>query len=147
MSIAKKAGTVSRGTRILFGVADFGLSVLCASIQFYMLYYYTDVAGISAGLAGTAMLVGKLTWDMVNDVLCGYWSDRTHSRWGRHRPYLLFLSVPMGLTYWLVFSLPYGLKGAAAFFAVIGSFLLFDTFNTFVVMAYYSMTAEITDRL
>ena len=140
----KKAGTVSRGTRICFGVADFGQSVLCAAVQFYMLFYYTDVVGISAGLAGTAMLVGKLTWDMVNDVLCGYWSDRTKSRWGRRRPYLIFMSIPMGLTFWLVFSLPAGLTGAAAFFAILGSFLLYDTFNTFVVMAYYSMTAEIT---
>lgn len=136
--------TVSRRTRICLGVADFGQSALCAAIQFYMLFYYTDVVGINAGLAGTAMLVGKLTWDMVNDILCGYWCDRTKSRWGRRRPYLIFMSIPMGLTFWLVFSLPAGLKGTAAFFAILGSFLLYDTFNTFVVLAYYSMTAEIT---
>jgi len=137
-------GRITPKIRACLGIADFGQSVLTACIQFYMLFYYTDVIGIGAGLAGTAMLVGRLTWDMVNDVLCGYWSDRTKSRWGRRRPYLMFMAVPMGLTFWLVFSLPYHLTGAAAFFAILGSFLLYDTFNTFVVMAYYSMAAEIT---
>jgi GPH family glycoside/pentoside/hexuronide:cation symporter len=130
--------------KLFFGVADFGVSMLTACMQFYMLFYYTDVVKIDPGIAGTAMLAGKLSWDMVNDILCGYISDRTRSRWGRRRPYLFFCAIPMGLSYWLMFSLPVGLKGAAAFFAVIATSLLYDTFCTMIIMAYYSMTAELT---
>lgn len=135
---------LSLGTKLRFGVGDFGLSVLTASIQFFMLFYYTDVVKIDPGVAGTAMLVGKLTWDMVNDVLFGYLSDRTKSRWGRRRPYLMFCAVPMALGFWLLLSLPEGMNNTAAFFAIILTFFFFDTFNTLVTTAYSAMTAEMT---
>lgn len=86
---------LSFGSKLKYGVGDFGVSTVGALIQFFTLFYYTDVVHINPGLAGTAMLVGKLTWDMVNDVLFGYIGDRTQSRWGRRRPYLIFCAVPM----------------------------------------------------
>lgn len=139
-----KSGRLTAGTKLKFGVADFGLSALTAVLQFYLVFYYTDVVKINPAIAGTAMLVGKLTWDMVNDVLCGYISDRTKSRWGRRRPYLIFCAVPMFLAFWLLMSLPEGMTNIVAFFAIIGTFLLFDTFHTMITMAYSSMTAELT---
>jgi GPH family glycoside/pentoside/hexuronide:cation symporter len=105
-------GFRTRLVKIFFGAADFGLSMLAAAMQFYMLFYYTGVVKIDPGLAGTAMLIGKLTWDLVNDVLCGYISDRTRPRWGRRRPCLFFGAAPLALSFWLMFSLPAGLEGA-----------------------------------
>lgn len=131
-------------TKLKFGIGDFGISAITALLQFYMLFYYTDVVGIDAGLAGTAILVGKLTWDMVNDVLFGYLEDKTRSRWGRRRPYLILCPIPLMLSFWLLLSLPAGMSSAAAFFAIIGSFILFDTFNTLLGTAYSAMTAEMT---
>lgn len=130
--------------KLKFGIGDFGVSVVGALIQFYMLFYYTDVVHIDPGLAGTAMLVGKLTWDMVNDVLFGYLQDRYNTRWGKRRPYLIFCAVPMMLSFWLLLSLPEGLSGVVAFFAILGTSMLFDTFHTLIVTAYSSMTAELT---
>ena len=135
---------LSKGLKIRYGIGDFGIAVITASLQFYMLLYYTDVVKIDPGIAGTAMLVGKLTWDMVNDVLFGYISDRTKSRWGRRRPYLLFCPIPLALSFWLLYSLPQGMSNVTAFFAIIGSFVLFDTFHTMITMAYQSMSAELT---
>lgn len=137
-------GKLSAWAKLKFGIGDFGVSVMGALIQFYMLFYYTDVVGINPGLAGTAMLVGKLTWDMVNDVLFGYLGDRTRSRWGRRRPYLIFCAVPMMLSFWLLLSIPEGLTGAAAFFTIFGTAMLFDTFHTLVCTNYSAMTAELT---
>lgn len=139
-----KNGKLSSWDKLKFGIGDFGVSVMGALIQFYMLFYYTDVVGINPGLAGTAILVGKLTWDMVNDVLFGYIGDRTRSRWGRRRPYLIFCAVPMMLAFWLLLSIPEGLSGAAAFFTIFGTAMLFDTFHTLVCTNYSAMTAELT---
>jgi GPH family glycoside/pentoside/hexuronide:cation symporter len=135
---------ISARTKILYGVADVGLALQQAAVQFFLLFYYTDIAGVNPALAGSALLVSKLTWDAINDPLFGYLSDRTRSRWGRRRPYMLFAAVPLGLAFWLMFSLPTGLTGGVAFLAVMGTFLLFDTFHTMISMAYYAMTAEMT---
>lgn len=141
MSDGKK---LSAWTKLKYGVGDFGVSAVGALIQFFMLFYYTDVVHINPGLAGTAMLVGKMTWDMVNDVLFGYIGDHTKSRWGRRRPYLIFCAVPMMLSFWLLLSIPEGLTGAAAFFAILLTSMLFDTVYTLVCTAYSAMTAEMT---
>lgn len=131
-------------TKLKYGVGDFGISAVGALIQFFMLFYYTDVVHINPGLAGTAMLVGKMTWDMVNDVLFGYIGDRTVTRWGRRRPYLIFCAVPMMLSFWLLLSIPEGLTGAAAFCTILVTSMLFDTVYTLVCTAYSAMTAELT---
>ncbi len=131
-------------TKVIYGIADLGISLLTASIQFFLLFFYTDIAGIDPGLAGTALLVGKLTWDALNDPLFGYFSDRTRSRWGRRKPYMLLGAIPFGLSIWLLFSLPPGLVGLKAFLAVLGSFLLADTFQTIVSVPYYALSAELT---
>lgn len=135
---------LSFGSKMKFGIADFGLSAVTSCIQFFMLFYYTDVVHISPGIAGTAMLVGKLTWDLINDGLFGYLCDKTKSRWGRRRPYLMFCSVPLALSFWLMFSLPEGLGPLPAFFGILLTAMLFDTFHTLVSTSYYAMTAELT---
>jgi GPH family glycoside/pentoside/hexuronide:cation symporter len=130
--------------KVRFGVADFGYSALTSAMQFYMLFYYTDVVHIDPGVAGTALLVGKLTWDMVNDVVCGYITDKTKSRWGRRRPWIVGCALPLAGSFWLLFSLPDNMSNVVAFFAIIGTFLLYDTFGTMISTAYYAMTAELT---
>ena len=133
-------------TKLKNGVGDFGMALVSAMLQFSMLIYYTDVVGVNPGLAGTAILVGKLAWDMVNDVLFGYFEDKTKSRWGKRRPYLIFCAVPLALSFWLVYSIPQGLNDVAYFFIIVGTFILFDTFHTLIATAYSAMTAEITSN-
>ncbi len=132
------------GTKFRYGLADLGFSLITSAIQFFLLFYYTDVAGINPALAGSALMVGKLTWDAFNDPLFGYWSDRTRSRFGRRRIYMLLGALPLGLAAWIMFSLPKGLSGVPAFLAVLGSFLLVDTFHTMTTTPYYALTPELT---
>jgi GPH family glycoside/pentoside/hexuronide:cation symporter len=135
---------LSLGTKIKYGIADLGFALLGSAVQVYLLYYYTDVAGINPAIAGSALLVGKLTWDAFNDPLFGYLSDRTKSRFGRRRIYMLLGAVPLGLAAWLMYSMPKGLDGVPAFLAVLVTFLLFDTFHTMASVPYYALTPELT---
>jgi GPH family glycoside/pentoside/hexuronide:cation symporter len=135
---------LSNRTKVLYGVADSGIAMLTSSLQFFLLFFFTDVLGMNAALSGTALLVGKLTWDAVNDPLFGYLSDRTRTRFGRRRPYMLFGAVPLGLATWVLYSMPAGLTGATAFLAILLTFWLFDTMHTIVSVPYSSLTPELT---
>jgi len=132
------------GSKVRYGLADLGFALITSAMQFFLLFYYTDVAGINPALAGVALMVGKLTWDAINDPLFGYWSDRTRSRFGRRRIYMLIGAVPLGIAAWIMFSLPKGLTGVPAFLAVLLSFWLVDTFNTMTTTPYYALTPELT---
>ena len=132
------------GFKFRYGLADLGFALIGSAMQFFLLFYYTDVAGINPALAGSALMVGKLTWDAVNDPLFGYLSDRTRSRFGRRRIYMLVGAIPLGIAVWIMFSLPKGLAGAPAFLAVLGSFWLVDTFHTMTTTPYYALTPELT---
>ena len=136
--------TLTLGFKFKYGLADMGFALLTSAMQFFLLFYYTDVAGINPALAGAALMVGKLTWDAINDPLFGYLSDRTRSRFGRRRVYMLLGAVPLGIAAWVMFSLPKGLTGATAFLAVLLSFWLVDTFHTITTTPYYALTPELT---
>ncbi len=135
---------LSMSVKFRYGLADLGFALITSAMQFFLLFYYTDVAGINPALAGAALLVGKLTWDALNDPLFGYWSDRTRSRFGRRRIYMLIGAVPLGIAACIMFSLPKGLTGVPAFLAVLLSFWLVDTFQTMASTPYYAMTPEMT---
>ena len=141
-----KNGKLSVATKLKYGVGDFGLAVVTAMLQFSMLFYYTDIVGVNPALAGTAILIGKITWDLINDTLFGYLEDKTKSRWGKRRPYLIFGALPFALSFWGVFSIPQGIDNDFIYgLLIIGSFILFDTFHTLTGTAYSAMTAEITE--
>ena len=67
--------------------------------------FYTDVFPLSAAVVGTMFLITRV-WDSAFDPIVGIIADRTHSRWGKFRPYLLFLAIPFGLIGILTFTTP-----------------------------------------
>ncbi len=135
---------LSAGYKFRFALAELGFTTLRAAMDFFLLFYYTDVAGINPALAGSALLFGKLTWDAINDPLFGWVSDRTRTRFGRRRIYMLIAAVPLAISQWIQFSLPVGLDGVTAFLAVLLTFWLKDTFVTIAVVPYASLIAEVT---
>jgi glycoside/pentoside/hexuronide:cation symporter, GPH family len=135
---------LSTGYKARFALAEMGFTLLRAAMDFFLLYYYAEVAGINTALAGSALLVGKLTWDAFNDPLFGFISDRTRSRFGRRRIYMLIAAVPLAAATWIQWSLPQGLTGLSAFLAVLLTFWLKDTFVTIAIVPYSSMIAEVT---
>ena len=127
-----------------FGIGDLGGNLFFTAMGFYSLIYLTDTVGLAASLAGIAILIGKI-WDAVTDPTVGYLSDRTRSRWGRRRPYLLFGALPLLLSMWYFFSAPdFSAKQTEGFLWATLALCLLNTAYTIVNIPYGSLTPEIT---
>lgn len=88
-----------------YGLGDTASNFFFATFNIFLLYYYTDVFGLSAAAVGTMFLVTKII-DAVSDPIMGLIADRTNSRWGKFRPYLFWVAVPYGLCGYAMFANP-----------------------------------------
>ncbi|MDR0763641.1 MAG: MFS transporter, partial [Bacteroidales bacterium] len=91
--------------KIGYGFGDMASSMFWKIFGMYSLFFYTDVFGITAAAAGTMFLVARL-WDSIFDLLAGIMADRTKSRWGRYRPYLLWFGIPFAVMGVITFFVP-----------------------------------------
>lgn len=88
-----------------YGLGDTASNIFFQFVNIFLLYYYTDVFGLSPAVVGTLFVVTRF-WDAINDPLMGAIADRTNTRFGRYRPYLLWMAVPFGLLGYLAFANP-----------------------------------------
>ncbi|HEY9835758.1 MAG TPA: MFS transporter, partial [Vampirovibrionales bacterium] len=126
-----------------------GAGITTILISFTLLIFLTEVAGLDPGLAGTVLMIGKV-WDAINDPVIGMLSDRTRSRWGRRRSWMLFGSLPFGLSfflYWLVphFSADPDLNKSLLFGYYILVSIFFHAAYTAVNLPYTALTPELTE--
>ena len=106
ISAANPAGEkLSVLEKVGYGLGDTASNLYWKLFEYFLIYFYTDVFGISSKAAGTMLLVTKI-WDAMNDPMMGYIADRTRTTWGRFRPYLLWMSVPLAITGILTFYVP-----------------------------------------
>jgi len=91
--------------KIAYGCGDFASSMFWKLFSMFLLFFYTDVFGISAATVGTMFLVTRI-WDAINDPIMGVICDRTNTRWGKFRPYLLFGAIPFAIIGVITFSTP-----------------------------------------
>lgn len=96
LSVGEKAG---------YGLGDFASNLFWKTWEFFLVYFYTDVFGLSARATGQ-LLLGTRFVDALSDPLVGYLADRTQTSWGRFRPYLLWMCVPLAVTAVITFSTP-----------------------------------------
>tara|TARA_R110002124_G_scaffold287296_1_gene472361 strand:+ start:10471 stop:11880 length:1410 start_codon:yes stop_codon:yes gene_type:complete len=88
-----------------YGLGDFASSMFWKLFSIFLLFFYTDVFGITAAAVGTMFLVTRI-WDAANDPLMGILCDRTESKYGKFRPYLLYGALPFAIVGILTFSTP-----------------------------------------
>ncbi len=143
-SISKPTGTdkVNLKTKFGYAIGDFGANLAFQVTSFYLLFFFTDVFGILPALAGVIILCAKI-WDAVSDPVMGFLVDRTDTRWGQKRPYLLFGAVPLGITIFLLFFGP-DIPGETKFIYGIVTFILFCTAITVVNVPYLALTPAMT---
>lgn len=130
-------------TKLSYAAGNVGLQMLLAAMNFMLLIFYTDVALVAPAVAGAALLVGKV-WDTINDPLFGWMTDRTRSRHGRHRVYLIYGALPLGVAAAAVWMVPPGLSPWAAFLWIALTYTVFDTLMTLVQLPYQAMAANMT---
>jgi glycoside/pentoside/hexuronide:cation symporter, GPH family len=139
-------------TKMGYGICDLGGNLFFTATAFVLLNYLTDTVGLAAGLAGTALMVGRL-WDAFYDPIIGYISDGTKTRWGRRRPFMFAGTIPMMLAMVLMFVNPSMLFGEGfrtlnhqipLFIWVMVVYIVLCTAYSTVNIPYSSLTPELT---
>ena len=109
----------------------------------YLMPFSTNVLGISPAVIGTILFASRI-WDAISDPLAGYWSDRTRSRFGRRRPWILASIVPVGAAYLMVWSPPPTLSESALLvWMTVGIFGFYSAMTVFIV-PHTSLGAELS---
>lgn len=133
---------LSPKTHLGYGIADFGQNLLFQIVSIFLLKFYTDTALLSAAFAGNLFLFSRI-WDGLNDPIMGYLAQRTRSRWGTYRPWLLWMAIPVGLSFVALFYMPdFSLQGKQWY--AIGTYLLFTMAFTALNIPYGTLTAVLT---
>jgi GPH family glycoside/pentoside/hexuronide:cation symporter len=130
-------------TKFFYGIGDLGNAVVNSAIQFFLMKFYTDGALILPALAGNALLIGKI-WDAINDPLFGWMTDKTKSRFGKRRVFMIFGAIPLAIAIALLWYVP-AANRIWTFVWIALTFMLFDTVWTLTNVPYYSLTSELTD--
>jgi len=135
--------TLSRRAKLMYGVGDAGINLADTMVGLLFAIFLTDVVGLRPGLAALVIFIGR-TFDYVNDPIIGYLSDRTRSRWGRRRPFILFGMLPFAMAYMLLWWIPpfTTQTGLAVYYGF--AFVLYDTLATVLYMPYFALTPELT---
>ena len=133
---------LTRGAKLAYGTGDMAGSVVVTLTGFFLQAFLLDVAGLRPAAVGVIFLVSSV-WDAVTDPMMGVISDRTRTRWGSKRPWLLFGAVPFGVAYFLHWLVPdLGPVGLFAYYLAVS--LLLKTAYTVVNVPYAALTPALT---
>ena len=116
--------------RIGYGVGDYSANLIYSSISAFLLLYYTNVVGASPAMAASVIAISKM-FDGISDLAMGTIVDRTHSKYGKARPWILRLCIPLAVSSVLMFSVPNSLSGKGLF---IYMFLTYNLVSTIFLM-------------
>ena len=133
---------LSRWRKAAYGAGDSGFSLTSTTLALLYLFFLVNVVGLDPAAAGISLGIGRI-WDAFNDLLIGTLSDRTRSRWGRRRPYLLFGAIPFGLTFILMWLVPPTNEQTLLLIYYTAMYILFDTLFTLTNVPYIALTPEL----
>ncbi len=130
-------------TKLLYGFGGVSYGVKDQGFSYFLLFYYSQVLGMSASMVSLAIFVALL-FDAVSDPIVGYLSDNLHSRWGRRHPFLYASAVPIAVGYYLLWNPPSDVSDDHLFFYLLGFAVLVRLCITFFEVPSTAICAELT---
>jgi GPH family glycoside/pentoside/hexuronide:cation symporter len=137
------SGRVSLSTLLVYSAPTVGIGFMHLFTGMYLMKFSTDVLAITPAAMGFIFFLSRV-WDAISDPMAGYLSDRTRSRLGRRRPWLLAGALPVGLVFFLMWSPPQGLSGDTLTLWMGAMVILFYTGLTVFLMPHDSLGAELS---
>lgn len=135
--------SLARRTLALYAMPVAGLTAMHWLVLMYLLKFSTDVLGIPAAMVGTLFALARV-WDAVSDPLIGWWSDRTRSPLGRRRPWMFAAALPLGLSYFALWTPPAAASPALVVVWLAVFLWLFYTTQTCFSIPHISLGAELS---
>lgn len=130
-------------TKVIYGLGDWGNTTTSTIFLFFFAFFLTDIARLPPARAALVLLVGGI-WDAVNDPVIGVLTDRVRTRWGRRRPFFLFVTLPLAASFSMMWWVPpVGDLEKTLWYVV--AYVLFDTCFTLMTVPYGALTAELTE--
>ena len=130
--------------RFSYGIGDYAGNLVYSAISAFLLVYYTNVVGVSAGAAASIIAISKI-FDGISDLAMGYIIDHTHSKWGKARPWIARLCIPLAVCTVLMFSVPSSFVGTVQLVYIFLTYNLVSTiFYTGINVPYATLNGLMT---
>ena len=127
-----------------YGFGDMASSMFWKVFSYYLPFFYSNVFGLTLDQVAILLMVTRI-WDAVSDPMMGIIADRTQTRWGKYRPYLLWMAVPFALCGVLLFTTPDWSPQVKLVYAYF-SYILMMTVYTAINVPYGAMLGVMTDN-
>jgi len=139
---ARSPPKLPRAVKVGYGTAELGVLAVETMARLQVLKFYTDVLGLRPAMAGAAAAIA-IFWDAFADVMIGLWSDRTRSRWGRRRPFVLFGGFALAAATVLLFHPPHASSELVKTAFLLGSFVVLNTAISLLSVPHTALASEL----
>ena len=145
-NVTDSNGKISVKERIAYGFGDFSSNIMYSAMSAFLMFYYTDIVGVGAAAVGVIMLCSRL-FDGISDLIMGIIIDRTNSKYGKARVWILRLVIPYAIGTVLLFAVPTGWTQTAKLIYIFFSYnLAFTVLFTGINLPYATLTALMTQN-
>ena len=138
----KDSSKLAKSEKFFYGIGDMGNNIAYGAVGFYFVFFLTDVAGISPVWAGYIFMISRM-WNAVCDFIMGVVSDKTKTRFGRRRPFLLFGAIPLGIAFAMLWVVPFNENVQLIIYYTFAG-ILFNTLYSLVSIPYNALLPELS---